>query len=131
MSYPLDQSANGSGFKTQGVGGENVPSHRLVYLADNGTWYQADASTDSTMPASAITCGGLLRNQQGELLLFGLISLNEWRWASRKLLYASKTPGFLTQTRPDVIGDQVQVVGLALTETLILFNPNYVIVEVQ
>ncbi|GAH38086.1 unnamed protein product, partial [marine sediment metagenome] len=48
------------------------------------------------------------------------------------LLYVSRaTPGLMTQTLPVLAGEQVQVVGIALQEKIILWNPSYELVEIS
>lgn len=121
----------GSGFKAQVIAGHDVAPRRLLYCDTDKTWKYADASSENTMPATVLTLSRIRKGQRGKTLVIGEINSNKWNWLPKKPLYTSKTPGAMTQTRPDSTGDQVQIVGLALTETLILFNPNYVIVEVQ
>lgn len=120
----------GSGFRIQVIAGHDVASHRLLYCDTNKTWKYADASSEDTMPAAVLTLSRIKKGQRGKTLFIGEINSNKWSWMPKNPLYVSKTLGEMTQTRPDSTGDQVQVVGLALTETLILFNPNYVMVEV-
>ncbi|GAJ17963.1 unnamed protein product, partial [marine sediment metagenome] len=43
----------------------------------------------------------------------------------------STDPGALTQTAPAEATDQVQVVGVAITADIILFNPSYELVEIS
>lgn len=131
MSYHLDEAANGSGYKIVGVGGKQLDHHKTVYISSDGKWYESSASSESTMPITAITCGSVPANQNGEILLFGLISKNTWNWVSGELLYASTDSGELTQTIPEESGNQVQVIGRALSNKVILFMPNHILVEVE
>lgn len=129
MAYPLDAVTRGAGLMIQGVGDEDVPAKKLVYLSSNGKWRLADASAISTMPASGIVCGALQIDRKGEILLEGLIGDASWNWTPGKILFVSTVTGEITDIQPTGASEQVQTVGIALTQTLILFNPNYVLVE--
>lgn len=133
MANVLDLTGlkKGSGFRVQVIAGQDVASRRLLYCDADKTWKYADASSEDTMPATVLTLSRIKNGQRGRTLFIGEINSNKWNWTPKQPLYVSTTPGEMTQTRPDSTGDQVQVVGLALTETLILFNPNYIIVEVK
>lgn len=131
MSYKLDEVAYGSGFKVQGVGAETLTAYKLVHLDSGGEWEYANASTESTMPAIGITVGGISAGQRGTILLMGLVKNNSWNFTPGQLLYTSTTVGEITTTPPQGTGNQVQVIGKALSQTLIMFNPSYVLVEVS
>ena len=121
---------HGSGIKKQIIAGQDVMSFCLLYCDSDKTWKYADASSEDTMPASLLTLSRVPKGQIGSALFIGEIKNMRWNWAPKKLLYASRTPGRLTQTKPNIKGNQVQAVGIAITETLILFNPSYTLEEV-
>lgn len=125
MSYSLNQLASGSGFKVQESTSEALPSHTVAYLNNVGTWRKANAGSINTMPATGLTCEAIPSGGKGTILLIGLINNNEWSWTPGGLLYASTSDGEMTHIKPDSQGNQVQIVGRAITGTLILFNPDY------
>jgi len=134
MSYLIRDAVQGMGLKKIMVAGEAIESHKLVYVASNGKCYLVNADAVSTMPATGISCGPISEDGTGEILLLGLISSTNWSWATGgidSVLYASTQIGDITQMKPLQTGNQVQIIGTAITENLILFNPNYVLVEVS
>jgi len=134
MSYFINEAAQGMGLKKKFVGGEDIGDHKLVYIASNGKCYHTNADSVSTMPVVGISCGAFSSESEGEILFLGLIKSDGWNWTTgggNGMLYASTSAGELTQTKPVSTGNQVQIVGIVITETLILFNPNYVVVEVK
>ena len=133
MSCFINNAAQGMGLKKTVVAGEDIEDHKLVYVASDGKCYLSNANSVSTMPAMGISCGPILEAGSGEVLLLGLIGCDSWSWVLdgvNSVLYASTQAGDLTQSKPLQTGNQVQIIGMAITETLILFNPNYVLVEV-
>lgn len=104
---------------------------QAVYCGGDSKMELADADYAASMPIIALLCPATLaENVAGEFLLYGFFRDDTWTWAIGGLIYASCTPGALTQTAPIGSGDQVQVVGIAITATIILFNPDYVLVEI-
>ena len=49
----------------------------------------------------------------------------------REFLYVDVTPGVITATKPSGSGDQVQVIGYAVSSTVIYFKPDLTLVEIQ
>ena len=116
----------GSGLITRGVAGETLGNRQLIYQGADGQWYLADADAAATMPTLGITLHGITSGKRGQILLHGYIGLSTWTWntgGATGLIYASTTPGAITQTPPAGIGDYVQVVGTAYTSVIIYFAP--------
>jgi len=101
------------------------------YIGGDGKMELADANAAASMPVVALCCETIAENSTGEFLLFGLFRDDTWSWTLGGLIYASATPGGLVQVAPAGAGDQVQVVGKAVTATIILFNPSFELVEVS
>jgi hypothetical protein len=97
-------------------------------VASDGNLETADADQSTTMPviALAVETGTGTKN----VLLHGIIRNDAWDWTPRGIVYVSTTTGALTQTPPSGTGDIVQVVGIAITADIILFNPSYDMIEV-
>jgi len=123
MSYPIDDNVRGAGLKIPATGGETVAEKQLVYLHSDGRWYQADADAAATMPVIGITCTLLRAGWKGEILLQGLIGSNSWTWTVGAPVYATSTPGTLSQTAP--LGIR-QTMGYAVSSTLLYFDPKSV-----
>ncbi len=131
MSYSLKELAKGSGFKSSVTVNESMDSHTVLYVDSNGCWVKADASDASKMPCSGISCEDISSGLKGTILVTGLIHSNNWNWTPGGLLYVSTTSGDMTQTAPDAQGNRVQIVGRALSTTLILFNPDFYMTTVS
>jgi len=92
----------------------------------------ADADGITSVPciALALEAGTGVKN----VLLRGLIRDDTWSWVTggeASLIYLSNTLGGMTQTQPSGTGDQVQVLGYALSATIMMFAPSLVLVEVD
>lgn len=100
-----------------------------LYMAADGHLETADATTNATMPCAALA----METGTGtkEVLLYGVTTYSTWAWAVGGLLYVSTDVGELTQSAPYSTGEQVQVVGVAISSDTILFNPNYVLIELE
>ena len=121
---------DGSGMVIEGEAAEDLDDRALVYLNGSGTWNLADASSTATMPAHGVTVGSIGSGKRGVILVWGIVGLSTWTWVPGGLLYASTTSGSLTQTAPAVSGEQVQVIGSAITATFIFVNPSLELVEI-
>lgn len=82
----------------------------------------ADGTSNMPMLVMAVEAGNGIK----KVLLKGQICDTAWSWVPG-MLYVDTIPneGKLTQTPPAMSGDQVQIVGFALSATTIFFNPNY------
>ena len=101
------------------------------YVGSDSKMEKADADAAASMPVVALATGTIAENATGEFLLLGFFRDDTWNWTPGGLIYASCTAGELTQTAPAGTGDQVQVVGVALTADIILFNPSLELVEIS
>ena len=105
---------------------------QLVTPGADSKMEKALATGVATMPAIALATGSIAENATGDFLLRGVMRDDSWSWTPRGLLYVSRaTAGVLTQTLPALTGEQVQVLGIAITATIILFNPSFELVEVS
>jgi len=130
MSYVLERLSSGSGLKEQGTAGANLSQYKLVYMNSAGVYLYANASSEDTMPAIAITLESIPQGRQGSLLFFGLINNNNWDFTPGQLLYMDAVEGNISSTPPSQPGHQIQIIGKALQQTLIIFNPSYMLVGV-
>ena len=118
----MDSFTQGGGLIFQGVSGENLAAYSVVYVAGDGRWYMADANVPTSVPTLALTCHATTSGQLGRLLVKGLIQNMSWTWTPGQYLYLSAVAGAMTQTNPAAAGVRVQIVGGALSATLIYFD---------
>ena len=123
MTYVLNHRAKGSGFIMQGRAGENLGRKKLVYQAADGLWYLADADTAATMPSIGITMDVIQQGMGGSILRYGYIGASAWTWTLGAPIYATLTPGELSQTAPAGIR---QTIGRATKANMVFFSPESV-----
>jgi hypothetical protein len=112
--------------------GEVLALGNSVYLKNDSKAWKALATAAATMPAIALATCATIANTDYDFLLLGFMRKDAWAWTPGGLLYVSRaTAGLLTQVLPALSGEQVQVVGVAITAAIILFNPSYELVEVS
>ena len=119
------------GTTCDGTAGEALAQFDVCYLKSDGKYWKADADAAATMPVIAIATAAISAEASGVFLLMGFVRKDAWTWTIGGLLYASTAPGAMVQTAPSGTGDQVQVIGIAITADIILFNPSYELVEIS
>jgi len=119
-----------SGLTCDGVAGETLALPEVCYRKSDSKFWKADADAASTMPVIALATAAISAAASGVLLLKGYVRDDTWTWTVGGLIYASVTPGGLSQTAPSESGDQVQVVGVAITADIMYFDPSPVLVEI-
>jgi hypothetical protein len=99
-----------------------------LYCAADGNYDRANATASGTMPCRALA----LESGSGSKKIFhkGQICATAWDWTPGKDIYVGTTVGTLTQTAPAASGNEVQIVGYALSADTIFFNPEYGMVEI-
>ena len=114
--------------------GEDVTAGQILVLMADGLYWLADADSVDTMPAEVIAMEDILANAAGRLLHIGYFRHDAWAWVpgngEANLLYASVTPGAMSQAQPVGSGDQCQVVAYVRTADRVFFNPSYELVEI-
>ena len=95
----------------------------LCRVGSDGKMELTDADAAATMPGIALATESINENSSGIFLLVGFFRDDSWDWTPGGMLYASATPGALTQTAPSGSGDVVQIVGVAITADVIYFTP--------
>jgi len=122
MSYELTPRMEGDGFWIMGTAAEALGARKLVYLNISGQWVLADSDTVSTMPVIGITQHAIVSGQKGVIFLHGFIGDSSWTWTSGASIFATATPGELSQTAPTSIR---QTMGYAWNSTMMYFNPKF------
>ena len=124
-----DHSFSGKTFEKQA--GENLVFSDLCYVKSDGKLWKADADAVATMPGIYMAVETILADASGLFLRSGFVRDDSWDWTIGGIIYASTTPGAITQTAPSEAGDQVQIVGIAHHADRIDFNPHLTLVEVS
>lgn len=110
---------------------ENLAEFDAVYLNSDGEAALVDANAAATVPALFLAKAAILEDASGEFYQIGDEITNvAWSWTPGGYIFASTTPGGLTQTAPSGSGDQVQIVGLATAATKMLLYPQLPMVEI-
>jgi len=101
----------------------------MVYI-DPGSSYGrlgvADADAAATGPAIGM-CLQTGVNGAGsavQVLTCGIVRNNAWSWTAGGTLYLSTTVGGITQTKPSGTNDQIQIVGIALSDDTAYIKPD-------
>lgn len=113
---------------------ENLSVGNTVYYTSEGKAAKSNANSVLTMPVMGIVSPDAISiNVEGAVLLRGVVHLHDLApgWTKGGLVYASKTAGGMTQdVSAFTTGDQVQVLGFAMEDDILYFNPSYVLVEI-
>ncbi|MBA7630676.1 hypothetical protein ES703_38200 [subsurface metagenome] len=106
----------------------------IAYVFTDSELYKTDADSAASMPAIAMATCATTDNNPFEFLLIGFMRFDTWTWTPGSLLYAESdtigNPGAMTHIAPAGAGDQVQVVGIAITAEIVYFNPSFELVEI-
>ena len=127
-----DHTASGS--KTTMTFGESIVFGQLCYHNSDNTLHLANANAELTMPGIVLALESGTAGLSKKVLLNGFIRDDSWSWTlggSAGLIYASTTPGALSQSPPVTAGHQAQIIGIALSGNVIYFNPNLILIEIS
>ena len=124
----------GWGLETTATAGEIVEAGETCYRNADGKYYLSDANLVAAMPAVVMAMEDLAADAEGRFLHIGYMRQDAWTWTPASgeagLLYASATPGAMTDTQPAVTNDLVQVVAYIVTADIVFFNPSFELVTV-
>ena len=120
MSYELRPRREGDGFWMMGTAGENLGARNLIYLNVSSEWMLADADAVAEMPVIGITKHAITSGRKGQIFFYGFIGNEDWAWTAGAPIYASATPGALSQSAPSHLR---QTMGYAYTSNMIYFEP--------
>lgn len=119
-------SASGNIFLA--TAGENLAFGDIVYIKSDGKLWKADADASTLFPAQFMAIATISADAVGKFLHTGFARNNSWTWTVGGPVYLSTTAGGITQTAPSGSGNCIQVLGFALSATVISFNasPDYI-----
>lgn len=94
----------------------------LLHIDSTGL-IQCNSSDSSKIPCHflAVEIGVGLKI----VLMNGIVRNDLWNWTPGDPLYVSDTNGIMTQTIPNVPSENIQIIGYAITPTVIFFKPDY------
>jgi len=119
-----------SGAITTLVAGTNLVLGDLCYIGSDGKMEKAQGDTAGHVPAVAFCTGTIAEDASGVFVMQGFVRDDSWSWTPGTLLYVSaSTAGLITSTIPTTTGNQDQIIGIAISATIIFFNPNYIVIE--
>jgi hypothetical protein len=106
----------------------------VCYIASNGKATLIDADAIASMSGCIMLVDtSVSADASGTFLLLGVATKTSWNWTVGGLLYGTvtgTTGNTMSQTAPTGTDDVVQILGVALSATKILFYPQLVQVEV-
>ena len=111
---------SGSNIDTVTIDDVNSVFGSVLYIETSFNYNQANAA-DAT---SSLPCRGIaLEDGSGSKLILrrGKIRDDSWSWSGGDVYVSATTSGVLTQTKPSG-GDWVQIVGTALSATVVYFD---------
>jgi hypothetical protein len=115
-----------------GQAGENLHFGDVVYLDGDNRYKKTDCNSTATMVAVAITAEDIAQNKAGYFLIDGFIKCDAFpifTVGSKKPIFTGWIPGLLTQTKPNTSDDQIQIIGYALANQIMRFEPNSNVME--
>lgn len=113
-----------SGITISRTAGATAVAFDAGYVYSDGKIKLAQADAAGTLPSVFLATAGINTDASGTWLAIGLARKDTWTWTPGGKLYVSAaTAGALTQSAPTT-PNLVQCVGVALTATIILWNPD-------
>lgn len=108
------------------LAGDTIAQWDLVYLdTTSGRWEFADADAVATAGSVLIGLAMAAATDGNALTVFlsGIVRNDGWNWTKGNALYPSTTPGAMTATAASGTDDVVRVMGYALSDDCVLFDP--------
>lgn len=119
-----------AGVRMSLTAGETMSFGEVGYIKSDSKIWKADASVIGTAPAIAICAdSSIIANASGYYMFSGIARKDIWTWTPGGIIYLSVTGGAMTQTAPTATDEVIQVLGFALSATVIYFNPQFVVLE--
>jgi hypothetical protein len=138
--WDVTPAANGgfSGQQESVTAGATVALYDVLYEGADGEWYHADADASATMPALRMAVGAGVDGGAVNTITRGVVRFDTWTWTIGMPIYVSTegasrnntTTFTITQTAPSGELDVIQIVGYALSATVMYFDPSPILTEV-
>lgn len=111
------------------VAGETVAFPNIVYLKSDGKWWLADADAIASAGLLGMAFEGKNADQAVKVLLRGFVRDDDWAWTVGGAVYASVTPGALSQTAVAGEDDVHVLCGWATHADRMYFAPDNARIE--
>jgi len=123
----------GHGVKVRLTAAVNVAFGDVCYINSSGKCALIDADGIATM-SGIVMCvdSTITADNVGNWIFMGTARNDAWSWTVGVLIYGSTTGtsgNTMTQTKPTGVDDVVQVLGVALSATVVYFAPQLAQVE--
>lgn len=128
LTSALSSNNTWSGLTSDFTAGENLTAYNVCYL-NAGEMSKASASAFTTLPAVAMATAAIDADDSDAFILYGFVRNDSWDWTPNTMIFVDTTAGGMTQTAPSSTGNQIQVVGVAITADIMLFNPQVMVLE--
>lgn len=128
-SPDADHSCSGEVFSL--TFGATITFSQVLYMGSGGKLLLAKADAASTSPGLYLAAEGGADTESKQVLRSGFIRDDSWSWTVGGAIYLdASTAGAMTQTAPSGSGNQVQLLGFAISATVIDFRPQLITVEI-
>ena len=106
--------------------GATIAQWEVVYLDSTPDWNLTDASAEATAGPVQVALATEAGTAASPLnVLFSGVARNDaWTWTAGGAIYMSETAGAMTQTAPTTTDSVTRVLGYALSDDAIYFNPS-------
>ncbi|HNV61389.1 MAG TPA: hypothetical protein PKN54_00430, partial [Candidatus Cloacimonas acidaminovorans] len=128
-SIPSADNRGEGDIVTDIVAGETVAFPNLVYLKSDGKWWKADADAIASCDLLGLALESKNADEACKVLLRGFVRDDDWNWTVAGKIYASVTPGGLSQTAVSGEDDVVAIIGYATHADRLYFNPDNTRIE--
>jgi hypothetical protein len=129
LSTPSDLSA--VGIIIDITAGENLSIGEVCRINSDGKFYKANATDFTGVPAIILVIENIPANSSGKALKLGYWRDDSKTYTIGKEIYLDIVAGQITQIIPSLTGNQVQILGMAITNHIIEFNPDKTILEIK
>lgn len=122
---PSDHTFTGAK-RTMQCGGYAMNFGDVGYVAANGKVELVDADSITTTGALVMATASVSSDDNADFLILGVARDASWSWAPGGMIYATvtaSTGNTLSQTPPSGTLDVIQIVGWALSATVMVFKP--------
>ena len=115
-----------------GTAGEALAFPELCYLKSDGKYWKTDSDAAATTDGELVVATGTISQDAAGTFIVAPADIRDdtWAFTTGDTLYVDVTAGDFTATAPSGSGDQVRVVGFAITDDVIHFAPSGTIVEI-
>ena len=116
------------------VAGATMGNGDVCYINPTGSASFIDASTGAAMPGAVMCVASIPSGDSGAFVLSGVVTNGGWSWGTTGAILYGATGGAsgatITDVMPGATGDTVQILGVVLSATKIIFSPQLVTVVV-